>query len=119
MTGEVDSRGTPIVRLTFGGRDWVAVIDTGFDGDLELPEVLAPHFPKSSAGPSRTTLAAGRVIEEELFVVEFPFDGEIIEAQTSFAPTDEIVIGTRLLRSYRLEVNFVTRTVLLERIPRS
>jgi predicted aspartyl protease len=116
MTGEVDSRGTPIVRLTIGNREWVPVIDTGFDGDLELPEDLAAHFQKTSAGPLRTTVAAGAVIEEEIFFVDFPFDGDVVPVHTSFAPTTEILIGTGLLRRHRLEIDFVRRTVVLEKL---
>lgn len=116
MTGEVDSRGTPIVRLQVAGREWVAVIDTGFDGELELPDVLASHFRKTPGGPSRTTLGGGTVIDEELFLTDFPFDGETVQALAVFAPVTEILIGTTMLLSYRLEVNFVERTVVLEKV---
>jgi len=116
MTGEVDSRGTPILRLTIAGREWVAVIDTGFDGELELPQVLAPQFRKRPGGPSRTTLGGGTVIDEDLFLIDFPFDGETVQALTSFAPVSEILIGTTMILGYRLEVNFVARTVVLEKV---
>lgn len=118
MTGEVDSRGTSVLRLTIAGREWVAVIDTGFDGELELPDVLASHFRKRGGAPARTTLGGGTVIDEELFLIDFPFDGESVPALASFAPVSEILVGTELLLNYRLEVNFVARTVILERIPR-
>ena len=117
MTGEVDSRGTPILRLTVAGREWVAVIDTGFDGELELPDDLAQHFQRSPTGPARTTLAAGTIIEEELYMIDFPFDGAVVQAETAFAPVAEILIGTGLILEYRLDVNFVERTVLLEKVP--
>jgi predicted aspartyl protease len=116
MTGEVDDTGTPIVRLTVAGNEWVATIDTGFNGDLELPNILAPHFALTFVAESSTTLAGGQVIEEDIFSIQFPFDGEIVEAEASFAPTDGILIGTGLLRRHRLEINFVTRTVLLEKV---
>lgn len=48
--------------------------------------------------------------------VDFPFDGTVT-AEATFVPGQEILIGTRLLSRYRLEVNFVQRTVLLERVP--
>lgn len=34
----------------------------------------------------------------------------------TFAPGREILVGTRLLRDYRLEIDFVARTLLLERV---
>jgi predicted aspartyl protease len=116
MTGEVDPRGSPILRLHIAGREWIAVIDTGFDGELELPAALSDHFHKSPSGPTRTTLGGGRVVDEELFLVDFPFDGDVIPAEAVFAPVDEILIGTTMLLSYRLEINFVTRTVVLEKV---
>jgi hypothetical protein len=48
--------------------------------------------------------------------VDFPFDGQTVTAQATFVPGGEILIGTHFLRQYRLEINFVHRTVLLERV---
>jgi predicted aspartyl protease len=118
MTGEVDLRGTPVLRMTIGGREWIAVIDTGFDGELELPAALATEFGNTRVGQSQTTLGGGTVIMEDLFEVVFPFDGEMVQAQAAFALVDEILIGTGLLLNYRLHVNFVERTVVLERVSR-
>jgi predicted aspartyl protease len=116
MTGEVDESGTPILRLSIAGREWIATIDTGFNGDLELPEELSHHFSTKYAGESSTTLAGGKVIEEDLYGITFPFDGRMVEVEVAFARTEGILIGTRLLREHRLEVNFVSRTVSLERV---
>ena len=116
MTGEVDPRGTPILRLTIAGQEWVAVIDTGFDGELELPDFLAPYFQAGPASPARTTLGAGTVVDENLYLIEFPFDGEVVQAEAAFSPVPEILIGTTMLLNYRLEVNFVARTVVLEKV---
>jgi predicted aspartyl protease len=116
MTGEVDDSGTPIIRLTIAGQEWVATIDTGFNGDLELPDTLAPHFVLTLVAESSTTLAAGKVITEDIFAIQFPFDGEVMAAEATFAATDGILIGTGLLRRHRLDVNFVSRTVLLEKV---
>jgi hypothetical protein len=48
--------------------------------------------------------------------VDFPFDDEVVTVEATFAPVGEILIGTRLLRNYRLEIDFATGTVLLERV---
>lgn len=116
MTGEVDLRGTPILRMTIDGQEWVAVIDTGFDGELELPEVLSTYFHGEPVGEAETTLGGGTVILEDMFQIAFPFDGETVLAEACFSPVDEILIGTTLLLNYKLEINFVARTVNLERI---
>jgi predicted aspartyl protease len=116
VTGEVDDRGTPIIRLNLGGRDWIAVIDTGFDGDLLLPEELATHFPGPLWGRLRVILGGGQVVIEDVFTVSFPFDGELRYLKASFAPVEELLIGTAMLANYRLEINFATRTLILEKV---
>ncbi|HJZ91991.1 MAG TPA: hypothetical protein VKE40_14045 [Gemmataceae bacterium] len=116
MTGEVDDTGTPVIRLSIAGRECLATIDTGFNGDLELPAELKDHFTVEYAGESSSTLAGGVVIEEDLYEVSFPFDNEIVVARVTFAPVQGILVGTGLLHNYRLEINFVTRTVVLEKV---
>jgi hypothetical protein len=63
----------------------------------------------------RWLLGGGQSIEEDSYHVEFPFDGQTVVAVATFVPGDGILIGTHLLRNYRLEINFVDQTVLLER----
>jgi predicted aspartyl protease len=116
VKGEVDIRGTPILHLKLGGKQWVAVIDTGFDGFLLLPDSLADEFRGRFRGEAEVTLGGDQVIREDLFAIEFPFDGQMLSVEASFAPIEEILIGTGLIQNYRLEVNFVARTVVLERV---
>ena len=37
IEGIVDDKGLPVIDLPVDGMDWKATIDTGFNGDLELP----------------------------------------------------------------------------------
>jgi predicted aspartyl protease len=67
-------------------------------------------------GKVESVLANGEIIEEEIFLVDFDFDDQIIVAESSFGSGEAILIGTRLLHSHRLEVNFLDRSVLLERV---
>lgn len=62
------------------------------------------------------TLGGGQVTREDLFTIDFPFDGNVRTGQASFCPTDEILIGTELLQDYRLEIDRVRRTVVLEKV---
>jgi hypothetical protein len=81
-----------------------------------LPESLHSHFDPELIGESLTPLGAGTVIEEDLYRISFPFDGEIVAAETVFAAVDQILIGTHLLRKHRVEINVVARTVSLEKV---
>jgi len=55
-------------------------------------------------------------IEEDSYRVDFPFDGQTVVAEATFAPGVQILIGTHLPRSHRLEIDFASRTVHLERV---
>jgi predicted aspartyl protease len=116
IVGTVTDEGVPTVALTVAGRTWLATIDTGFNGDLELPAGLQPFVNARFFARARSFLAAGQSVEEDTYIVDFPFDGSIVTVLSTFVLGQEVLIGTGLLRQYRLEINFVERTVLLERI---
>lgn len=115
IQGTVTEEGLPLIRIEIAGRRWPAVIDTGFNGDLELPEALMPHVDAKPIGPIESFLAAGQVVEEEMYGVQIPFDGQTSSGEASFVPGDQILVGTRLLKHHRLEIDFPARTLQLER----
>ncbi len=41
IQGTVTTDGIPTVSLVVAGKTWPATVDTGFNGDLELPEAIA------------------------------------------------------------------------------
>ena len=117
IQGVVSPQGVPTILLPIANQEWPATIDTGFNGDLELPEALRASVNiVDRIGLTEFALAGGQTIEEDVHLVEFPFDGEVIRARATFSPDSQILLGTNLLRDYRLQVNFVTRTVELERV---
>jgi hypothetical protein len=59
-------------------------------------------------------LAANQQIQENVFLVDFPFDGQVLRVQATFADSDEILIGTRILMRYRLTIDFPARSVIVE-----
>lgn len=114
--GSVTEDGVPAIEVHLGGEVWWAIVDTGFNGDLELPRRLQAHVNASFVGRAFSLLAANQRIEEEVFLVDFPFDGTTIRAQATFTDSDEILIGTGMLREYRLDVDFPARTVVVARV---
>jgi predicted aspartyl protease len=116
IIGTVNIDHVPMIMLNVNGRTWPALIDTGFNGDLELPDDLRLPVNARFVGRMRSLLAAGQVIEEDIYEVDFPFDGQMVIAEATFVPGSEILIGTHFIRRYRLEVNFVTQTVFLEQV---
>ena len=115
ILGVVSVQGLPTIILPISGQDWPATIDTGFNGDVELPDALRDTLNARFVGRATVALAGGQSIDEDVYLVDFPFDGGIVRAGATFVSGSRILLGTRLLREYSLQINFVTRTVQLER----
>jgi predicted aspartyl protease len=116
IRGSVSESGVPIVPIPINGHDWAAIVDTGFNGDLELPAALHDVLVARYVGRVVSELAGGQAIEEDAYLVDFPFDGRMVSADATFVNGNELLIGTHLLRTYRLEINFVARMVELNRL---
>ncbi|HLN31802.1 MAG TPA: hypothetical protein VK395_28990 [Gemmataceae bacterium] len=114
IDGIVTEDGVPAIAVEVGSKRWSAIIDTGFNGEVELPERLRSRVNAQFVGRATSLLAANQRIEEDVFLVDFPFDGRTVRVQATFAGGDEILIGTRLLRNYRLRIDFPARTVAIE-----
>ena len=115
IVGSITEDGEPLISLTVAGRDCEAVVDTGFNGDLELPVELFSVLPHEYLGRTISTLAGAQQIEEDSYEIDFPFDGKIMRTAVTFAPGRQILIGTHLMRQHRLEINFPARTLKLWR----
>ena len=115
IVGTVSSDGTPVIEVDVAGLNWSAIIDTGFNGDLELPEALRGKLNDQPIGRLRSALAGGRIIEEDAYSVEFPFDNQSHNAVATFVADEQILIGTNLLRAYHLQIRFARGTLRLER----
>src|SRR5579859_1680938 len=115
IAGIVTADGEPIIDLFLDGRSWPAVVDSGFNGFLELPNVLRTTLNPRYLYDSATILAAGQTLVEQVFEVTISFDGQPTVAEASFAPVQQILVGTKLLANHELTINFKARTVRIER----
>jgi predicted aspartyl protease len=113
ITGTVTEEGVPTIMVSVADSNWPAIIDTGFNGDLELPNALRPFVNPRFVGRIRSVLAGNVEIEEDNYHVTFPFDDQTRVGQATFVSGSEILIGTHFLRQYRIEIDFHERTVLL------
>jgi len=93
-------------------------VPSNFNGDVELPDTLRPFVKARLIGKVYWLLGGGQKVEEDKYLVDFPFDCQTVLVEATFAPGVEILIGTHLLRQHRLEINFVDQTVWLERVGR-
>ena len=115
IEGTVTADGVPTVSVSAADREWTAIIDTGFNGDLELPEALRTFVNPRFLAPTEWVLAGGQRTIEDTYEVDFPFDGAVLAVEATFVADDSILIGTGLMAQYRLTVDFVAGSVLLER----
>jgi predicted aspartyl protease len=115
IEGVITAEGVPVVLIALEGESWAAIIDTGFNGDLELPTSLQPFVNARFLCRNRSLLAAGQIIEEDSYLVDFPFDGQTEIAEATFVPGREILVGTHLLRQHQLTIDFPAGTLRLDR----
>lgn len=115
IDGVISAEGVPVILIALAGTSWPAIIDTGFNGDVELPVSLQPYVNARFLCRNRSLLAAGQVIEEDSYLVDFPFDGQTELVEASFNPGGDVLIGTHLLRRYHLTIDFPARTLRLDR----
>lgn len=117
ITGSVLPDGEPVIDISVAGQLWTAVIDTGFNGGLQLPDVLFEPLKPQFIGRVTSLLAAGQSVSEDCYTVQFLFDGRVVSTDATFVQDTFILVGTKLLRDHRLDINFKACTVLLDRVP--
>ncbi|HEX7376698.1 MAG TPA: hypothetical protein VF278_06275 [Pirellulales bacterium] len=115
IAGHITQEGIPAIDIQIGNQAWRAIIDTGFNGDLELPEPLRSYVNARFVGRVGSLLAANQRIEEDVFLVDFPFDSRTVRAQATFTEENDILIGTGMLRDYRLMVDFRKNIVVIDK----
>ena len=116
INGTVTVDGEPVIVLPVAGQQWPSIVGTGFNGDLELPENLRQSVNARFKGRYQSLLAGGQTVVEDTYQVDFPFDGQTVMAEATFVSAGDILVGTHLLRRYRLEIDFPNSNVLLERM---
>lgn len=114
ISGTVTEEGIPVIEMEVGGERWRAIVDSGFNGELELPEQLRSKVNARYVGRATSLLAAHQRIEEDIFLVDIPFAGRPVKAQATFVDGDEILIGTGMLWNHELRINFPSRRVEID-----
>ncbi|HET6573861.1 MAG TPA: hypothetical protein VFG68_09685 [Fimbriiglobus sp.] len=116
VQGALRPRGTPVVPIEVAGQTFEAILDTGFEGGLQLPDVFQPIVGGNFVIREPIQYGDGSIGHVDVYEVTVRFDGEDQVLRTQFAGSDELILGIEALKDYRLEINFVARSVLLERV---
>ena len=116
LKGRVNSRDEPIVRIsllssTNRSQSHFAVIDTGFNGTLSLPESLIQRLGWRWIGHESYEIATGDVVREKVYVGRIRWLGRAQEVDVVASHAKDILIGTRLLEGRQLSIDFRRRHV--------
>ncbi len=123
IEGVIRETGTRILVLKVIGRGGEEVtvegiLDTGFDGFLCLPIPLAVSLGLELIDVTRTELADGTVVEDELvFAGRAEWDGTVMDIDILLTRSGDVLIGTAFLRTYTVQLDYKANTVKIEKVP--
>jgi len=83
-----------------------AVIDTGFTGFLSLPSAIIAELELPWSYRDRATLGDGSETLFDIYEANVIWDGQFREIEINSANTEPL-LGMRMLRGYRLQVDAV------------
>ena len=101
-----------VVSIRVGGptgrnREISALVDTGFEGFLSLPQSVAEELSFPYIDDEPMTMADGRVERIDRHWAVVLWDGEPRAVQAHVVDSEPALIGVRLLSGYNLNADFV------------
>jgi len=114
-TGVLTPDGMAVLEIELSGQLLPAVIDTGFEGGLQLPHSWYPRLQPPPYRQVTYQLGGGQILVQHTYLVTFALDGHTQTVETLFADSDEILLGVDAMREYRLVIDFPANSVTLER----
>ena len=88
-----------------------AVLDTGFNDYLSVPESVVQRSGWCFAGYEEYEIATGDRVREGVYLGEVIFDRQRLITHAVTSRAEDILIGTRLLSDKTLRMDFKKRTV--------
>lgn len=113
--GRIQPDGRAIVEIAVAGRTFDAVIDTGFDGGVSLPDSLALILNLPVLSHARYQLGDGSIVVVPIHEAAIELGGVDHSVEAVFSTADEVLLGTLLLKGYRLVIDYPAGTVSLDR----
>ena len=120
VTGVILTNGTPVIELKVrGSREEITVegiLDTGFNGFVCLPIFLAVPLGLELTDSMTSELADGTTVEDDLvFTGQAEWDGVMRDVHIMLTRSEDTLIGTAFLTGYRVELDYPTSTVRIEK----
>jgi len=122
IEGVIQETGTPILTLKIIGKGRTeatvqGILDTGFDGFLCLPIPLAISLGLELIDVTRTELADGTIVEDELvFLGRAEWDGAVMDIDILLTRSQDVLIGTAFFQGYSVQLDYKVKTVKIEKV---
>ena len=119
IQGKINQTGSPIIRITVrGSKDEVTVdgiLDTGFNGFICLPIVVAVPLGLELIDVADSELADGTIVQDELvFAGKALWGSEFMDVEILLTKSTDTLIGTAILKNSDVRLNFRTGEVLIK-----
>ncbi|MDP6115409.1 MAG: clan AA aspartic protease [Planctomycetota bacterium] len=120
MNGSVDEGGRALIQIEVAaaaqGRSTrlTGWIDTGFTGELVLPESMVTDLGLKKAGTVNAALGDGSTVLMDLYICFINWCGEQKQIVAAANSGQYPLIGVGLLQGKRLEVDYSSKTVEIE-----
>ena len=120
MRGHIDLQGRALLTIPVscspdGPESAIEVwVDTGFTGDLVLPNNRIQELGLRESSVVQTAMADGREISLDSFVAWVDWFGEPEEVEVIASSGQNVLLGVRLLLGHRLVVDYRTLQLDLE-----
>ncbi len=111
--------GLPFVTLHIGKKEIEAIIDTGFNGALLLPQEIITEMKLKKIGISDYIMADGTTSETELFLSEIEWIGEKKKVTVVSSSSDIALVGMELLYDIKLTLSPAEEILTIEPIKSS
>ena len=120
MNGQVDSFGRALVTVSSHPSDVAAAhdvhvwIDTGFNGDLVLPQQQIDDLALPESGTVKAILADGSEVTLQRYVCRINWFGELRELEVVANAGDYPLLGVGLLLGRDLHISYRSAEVTIE-----
>lgn len=110
IRGFVNENDEPLVPITLILKKkpvrFQAVLDTGFNGYLSVPQSIAQGSGWYFSGYEEYEIATGDRVSERVYLGEVIFDHQKMTTHVVTSHAKDILIGTRLLSGKKLHIDF-------------
>lgn len=120
IVGFVNESDEPVIKvklvLSKGKRSVNAVIDTGFNGYISVPQKLIGDSDWDFLGTEEYELASGELMRERVFLGKIEMGAESLTVFVLSSNSSDTLIGTKLLKNRVLTINFADKTLKIEKV---